>query len=289
MKPLGCIVIIAALASALCGCRRGDDNTLPEGAVAVIGSDVLTRDDIRRKLPAGVTPDDSISLARSFIRRWIDQRLVENVAAAEVDMDEVERLTKEYRSELIMSQYRRAMAAQTDSRFSEDSISAYYQAHSSDFILERPLIKGVYLKVPADAPNLATIRRLYRSERPVDIDKLEKAALGSATHYDYFRDSWVDWEQIETRIPLDFTSENLAKVSKGQPIDFTWQGYVYLLSVSDFLPAGSEMPLEAARPLVRERLLARMRRAYDKYLINELYDRSLTDGTIIFPSGNPLQ
>ena len=209
--------------------------------------------------------------------------MIERVAAEDIDMDEVDRLTRDYRRQLIMSQYRRAMAQQASPFFKEDSLMAYYEAHKADFRLERPLIKGIYLKVPADASNLRTLRQLYRSEREADMDRLEKAAASSAVHYDYFRDKWVDWEQIETRIPIDFNSENLAKVSKRQPIDFATQGFVYLLSVSDFLPAGTTMPYEAARGLIEERLLAERRRSYDRQLLNDLYDQSLADGILILP------
>ena len=55
----------------------------------------------------------------------------------------------------------------------EDSLRAYYNSHNREFILERPLVRGIYLKVPDDAPNLGVIKRLYRSSRRDDIDRLE--------------------------------------------------------------------------------------------------------------------
>lgn len=40
------------------------------------------------------------------------------------------------------------------------------------------------------------------------------------------------------------------------------------------------MPYEAARPLVRDRLLNIRRRAYDTRLLNDLYQRALDDETL---------
>ena len=178
-----------------------------------------------------------------------------------------------------MTKYRRAMSRQAqEGEFAEDSLRAYYEAHKDDFKLERPLVKGVYLKVPDDAPNLAQIRRLYRSDKPGDIDKLEKAALGTAIHYDYFRDSWIDWEQIENRIPLDLASGDVSDIARRRYIEIESQGFTYLLSISDYLAPGAGMPYEAARPLVRDRLLNQRRRAYDSRLLNDLYQRALDDG-----------
>lgn len=273
------IIIAAALALTLCGCRGGGNVNIPADAVASVGKNYLTASQLKERIPAGVSPDDSASLANAYIKSWITARLIDDVAADFVDINEIDRLTEEYRSELIMSQYRRLMAAKDPGIFSEDSLKTFYEAHITDFKLERPLIKGLYLKVPDDASNLKLIRRLYRSDKPVDIDRLEKAANSTAIHYDYFRDSWIDLEQIETRIPITFTAENLDKISKLNPIDLSAQGFIYLLSVNDYLPAGATMPYEAARPLVRERLLAQKRRAYDKALLNDLYEQSLADGT----------
>ncbi len=278
------ITVAAAFALVISGCTRSGDNSLPADAVATVGNEVITRANIVAAMPAGLPVADSTAFANAYIRAWIERRLVEQVAASEVNMEEIDRLTADYRSELIMAQYRRAMAGQADGFFAEDSLKAYFDAHKNDFRLERPLIKGIYLKVPDDAPNLNTIRQLYKSARPDDIDRLEKAANSSAIHYDYFRDTWVDLEQIETRIPIDFTSATMAKVNGRHPIDVTSQGFVYLLSISDVLPAGSSMPFETARPLVQERLLALRRRAYDKKLMNDLYDKAVADGTVKFPN-----
>ena len=280
----------ACALSIMTACSRGGDASVPADALVSIGEASLTRTELNTKIPAGLSPADSTAVARAYIRSWIDARLIAGVASAEVDMDEINRLTEEYRNELIMAQYRRTMARQaSDGDFAEDSLRAYYETHPEDFVLERPMLKGLYLKIPDDTPNLSTIRRLYNSDKPADLDRLEKAALSSAIHYDYFRDRWVDREQIEKRIPADFTTAATeASLAAHKPVDIKSGGFVYLLSVADYLPAGATMPYEAARPMVRERLLALKRMAYDAKLRGELLSRSLSDGTVVFHGSNPL-
>jgi len=266
----------------LLSCCKGNDKAIPADALASVGDDVITRRDMQASIPAGLSPDDSTTFAKAYLRSWIETRLVERVAANEVDMELIDRLTREYRDELIMSQYRRSMAQQADNAaFPEDSLKAYYDAHVAEFKLERPMVKGVYLKVPTEASDLRQIKRLYRSDRPADIDKLDKAANSSAIHYDYFRDTWIDWEQIENRIPLEFDAQTLAGITQRRYLETEAQGFTYLLSISDYLPAGTAMPYEAARPIVLERLLNLRRRAYDSRLRNDLYNRALDDGTLI--------
>lgn len=181
-------VLLALSAIAAAGCQSSDKE-IPADAIACVGSSYLTRGELSRHVPGGLPPSDSAAYAKAYIRNWIDARLIATVAAREIDMDEIDRLTAEYRTELIMSQYRRTMAIQaTDGIFSEDSLRAYYDRHPDEFTLERPLVRGIYLKVPSDAPNLGTLRRLYTSSKSEDMDRLEKEAPAAAIHYDYFRD-----------------------------------------------------------------------------------------------------
>ncbi|MDE6467782.1 MAG: peptidyl-prolyl cis-trans isomerase, partial [Muribaculaceae bacterium] len=261
----------------------------PDKILVCVGDSALSAARLQKAVPAGLSAADSAAYAKAYIRSWIDSRLVTEVAADMIDMAEIDRLTAEYRDELIKTQYRRLMARQAgDGQFSDDSLARYYDTHLADFKLERPMIKGVYLKVPDDTENLATLRRLYNSGKPADSDRLEKAALSSAIHYDYFRDRWVDWQQVETRIPLDFgaAANNLAA---NKPIDLEHGGFVYLLSISDYLPVGATMPYEAAKPLIRERLLAIHRVDFDRRLRENLFNSAVADGTVSFPAVNPLK
>lgn len=275
---------LAALAAAgLAACSTGSADDAPvRGEIAGIGGASLTRAELAEAVPAGLSPDDSTRLARAYVRRWIDTRLAEDVAAEQVDMDEIERLTAQYRRDLIMQRYRELVFAATEGAktFADSTIAEYYRLHSADFVLPRPLIRGVYIKLPDDAPELTAIRRLYRSTRPDDIDRLEKAVLGSAIHYDYFRDRWIDWEQVEARIPYDFGAVPADYVRTHRNLDVSLGGFTYLLEISEVLPAGSPMPLEAAKPLIEERLMAERRRSFDSSVRRRLFDDALRSGRL---------
>lgn len=280
LSVAGCaFFIIAALAA--CGSDAGSDAQADAPDVLVrVGNATLTASELQKAVPAGLAPDDSANYVKVYVKDWIDARLVSEVAAEEIDMTEIDRLTREYRDRLILLEYRRRLyAAQSDS-ISEDSIRAYYDAHVKEFRLERPLIKGTYLKVPGDASNLRTLRRLYASNDTADIDRLEKEVLKSAIHYDYFRDRWVDWEQVETRIPVDFGAAPDAWLARNRKLDTSEGSYTYLLYVSEYLPSGSPMPFDYARNLIVGRLLNAQRQAFDEMVSRQLYERALGSGKL---------
>lgn len=266
------------------GCTGGAESTLPDDVIVAVGSDVLTLSELRNAVPAGLSADDSTAYAQAYIRNWTDRKLIANVAAREVDLNEIENLVNEYREELIMNRYRREMVRRADNaEFSIDSLRAYYESHREEFVLERPIVRGVYLKVPDGSAKLAQIKRLYTSTRPVDVDRLDHAANSEAVHFDYFRDRWVDWDQIENRIPYEFAGGASAFLQSGRPLEVSSGGYTYLLSVSDYMLPGQPMPFEAAQPVVRDRLLNALRRRYDTQLRHELEERALATGLLRYP------
>ena len=262
-----------------CSEKQNDSNNGP--VLVKVGKSVLTGTDLVKALPIGLNTADSAAFASAYIRRWINARLVSDIAASEIDMTDIDRLVGEYRNRLIEMEYRKRMAdAHAVTTFSDDSLRNYYVANNSEFILERPMLQGVYLKVPENAPNLSLIRRLYRSDKQNDIDKLEKEILTSAIHYDYFRDKWVDWEQIELHIPYDFGSKPDAFLKGRDHFETTAGGFVYLLDIEDVLPSGAYMPFENAKLLISDKLNAEKRRQYDAALMKNLYDKSVKDGKI---------
>lgn len=247
-----------------------------------IGEECLTVDELRSHLPAGLSEADSVRSARSYIRSWIDSRLISEIASKNIgDLTEIDRITREYRNELIAYEYRRRLADRdAQKKVPEDSVRAFFDKNRGNYKLERPLVKGVFIKLPDDAPQIREVRKLYRSDRMADIDRLEKQCLDRAVIYDFFRDRWVDWEQIESRIPMDFGPSANQFLRAHDHLEYTSGGFTYLLDVNDFCPAGGEMPFEYARERIEWELQYRNRADFDRELRRELLKEAYDDGKI---------
>ena len=277
MSRFFCALIVILVVA----CSHGDADRDDSPVLAKVGKSQLTVSELAAAIPLGLNSADSARFASAYIRRWVDSRLISDIASAEIDMRDIDRMVNDYRNRLIEMEYRRRMAdAHASTDFPDDSLRNFYAANNSDFILQRPMLKGVYLKVPDNAKNLAQIKRLYRSDRQDDIDRLEKEVLESAIHYDYFRDKWVDWDQIEIHIPYDFGSRPDDFLKGRDHFETSAGGFVYLLDITDVLPSGAVMPFESARSVIIDRLAARQRRIYDANLMKNIYDRSLEEGKI---------
>ncbi|MDE5608411.1 MAG: peptidyl-prolyl cis-trans isomerase [Muribaculaceae bacterium] len=276
------ITLLGFLLIGVAGCSKPAPD-IDALLVARVGQSRLTKTDIAKLVTPGMSAEDSAKLVRSYVKSWIESRVMSEMAVKSIpDMSVIDRMVEDYRNELIAWEYRRLMFNQHGNvSFSDDTIHSYYDNHKSLFVLERPLVKGVYIKVASDSPSLRIIKKLYKSTKPEDIDKLEKEDLQGVIHFDYFRDRWVDWEQIETRVPIDFGSSPEAFLATRKGAEVTSDGFTHLLEITDYLPTGSTMPFEWAEESIRRTLYDEQRLAYDSQLRLDLYNEGLKDGSII--------
>ena len=78
-------------------CSKNEQNS---GDILVtVGNAVLTIDDLRKQLPSGLSEEDSIALSHSYIRSWIDSRLISEIASQNIgDLSEIDRMTEPQRT-----------------------------------------------------------------------------------------------------------------------------------------------------------------------------------------------
>lgn len=261
-------------------CSKNEQNS---GDILVtVGNAVLTIDDLRKQLPSGLSEEDSIALSHSYIRSWIDSRLISEIASQNIgDLSEIDRMTEQYRNELITYEYRRRMFDdRIKSEIAEDSIKKYYDENLQELVLQRPILKGIYLKIPNESPSLKNAKKWYVSTKTEDIDKLEKQCLDGAIHYDYFRDRWVDWERIESLIPAEFGSDPNTFLATHKNLEITQGDFTYLLSISEYLPSGKAMPYEFAKETIKDILAYSRRAEFDRMLRLSLLKEAEDNGQI---------
>ncbi len=233
-------------------------------------------------MPYGLSGTDSTKFARAYIRNWIDTKLISEIAYNNIsDTKEIDHMVDEYRNELIMWKYRKLMFNQrATTEFSDDSIAAYYETHKKDFTCSHPYVKGIYIKIKDNAPQINNLRKWYRSPNTEDIDKIEKYGLNGAIHYDYFRDKWIDWEQIASKIPYNFGSTPDAFLRQNRFLDTSIDGFTYLLDISDYILSGTTMPIDVARPQIEEMLMNEKRMQYDMELRQQLYQDAVNNNKV---------
>ena len=242
--------------------------------VARVGKDVLYRSEIENLNIKGFSPEDSIRMVERYIHSWAKDRLLLDMAESRLskaDRDVAAQL-EEYRQQLLVYRYEQQYVEQRlDTVISEQEYRDFYEAHPGSFITHQPLIKGMYIKVSENSPNLNPIKSLYRSHVREDMDRLDQLCYTSADKY-YFFDEWVALDVIVDGMGMD--AGTMASLLDGKSyVEKSYLGYAYLISVSDYVPAGRQAPYEYCRDMIRDVILSRRKQelltSLERNLLND--------------------
>lgn len=281
-----CCFIFIAFVSLLCACKQ--TRPIDDADVLVRVKDrVLGREEIQRQIPRSLSSADSLLMAESLAKKWVKDALVYEVALRNLEREEraeVDRLVEEYRHSLIRYRYEEQLVRERlSSDFQESDKLRFYEENQSKFVLDKALIKGRFLKVPADAPGLADVKKWYRSTSESAVEKIEKYSVQNAVIYDYFYDKWVDFDQVMDNIPMRVTDAN-AFLKANRYVEMCDSTYCYLLNISDYLPIGRVAPYDYAGPQIIEMLTNQRKVQFLKDFEDELYNDAVKHGDVEFPT-----
>lgn len=173
-------------------CKKNSSEENEKGTVLVrIGDKVLTRGDLEREIPDRLKSKDSALFADNFIKRWVDDQLLYEVASRNIpDKENIDRMVERYRQELVIFEYQKHLLNEKlDKEISEEDMSVYYEKNRDKFKLHSAIIKGLFLKVPENSPQIARLKKWYKSVTPEAVENIEKYGLHNAVIYEYFYDN----------------------------------------------------------------------------------------------------
>lgn len=252
------------------------------------GDEALTMKDVIRNIPVGIEPADSAAMFRQIVDNWVKSKVLSGLAERKLpDLTEIDNRVADFRNRLIVAEYLKEMKKGKAFKVSPDSIREFYDRNKQDMLIESPLVKGIYLKVAADRSNLEEIKNLVFCGSDECIDKLEKSAAGDAIQYDYFINDWVDWQTIADQIPYRFYDPD-AFLKSTSNFETTYNGSVYMLHISAYLPSGSVPPYEFAAIQIGELMERTNIKKFEDSLVKSLVSRAISDGELVSVGYDPV-
>lgn len=252
MKAIGALFFLFCMFTA---CQKQYEHNGKTPLVEVDGH-FLYREDLALAQPVGLSEDDSVVFAENYIRNWIEDILLYEKADRNIpDNEKIDRLVEHYRRALIMHSYQQNLIEQKLSgQIAEEEIKDFYDRNKTLFVLDKPLIKGLFIKVPLKEPGVNDVRRWYKKNTPENVEKLEKFSLKGTVDYVYFYDRWMRASDMIDRIPLT-VPEPESYLDKHRRIEVKDKHFWYFLNVEEYLGAGQEKPLDFARTEIKEILM----------------------------------
>ncbi|GHT02982.1 hypothetical protein FACS189423_02830 [Bacteroidia bacterium] len=251
--------------------------------IVKVGNEILTQTEMDESLPPFLNPEDSLMATEHFIRMWINDHLLYDIAQKNIsDKKNIDQLVENYRRSLVIYQYQEQLVNEKlGKEIREQDLVNYYQANKDKFQLDKVLIQGLFLKIPVDAPQIDKVRAWSKSITPASITNIEKYSVQNAASYDYFEDKWLDFNELMDNWPVDYNNDEEV-VKKNKFIEQKDEHYYYFLNITGYLLPGDNAPFEYAEPIVKEILINQKKIDFLRKTEEDLYNKALKNGQIKF-------
>lgn len=275
-------LILLLLSNVACQGRGEVDIDSSLEPVVSVNDKVLYLSQLKQIVPIGLSSEDSVKIAETYINNWISDELVYDKARQNVDEVEINQMVEDYRRNLILSTYEahllREMVA---NNVSEKELKDYYEENTSQFKLEENIIKGLFLKVPKSSSQLANFQKWYKQGTEEAVSNIEKATLQNVVGYDYFYNKWVDFDSVLDNIPMT-VSDQLHYLKGNKSIEYKDDDFVYLLNIKEYKLVGDVAPFDYIKNHIEEIVIEKRRKEFLLQIKKDLYDKAMTKDEIKF-------
>lgn len=279
------IYIIGFFSLVFISCQKKTKAEVDEQQDPIVSVDasVLYKADVKKSLPETLTPEDSMKAAQAYINAWIEDVLIYNRAKQNiVDQNQIDALVEDYRKSLIIHTYQdRLLKEYISENVPEKELLGFYEKNKDSFKLKENIIKGLYLKIPLESPELKNFRKWYTQTSDEAVGNIEKKQLQNAVAYNFFFDRWMSFESVMENIPFVIKDEQQFLRTK-RNIEVQDSSFVYLLNIKEYKLAGGQAPYEFEKNTLVEYYLKKKESDFLKQIRADLYNKALSDKDIVF-------
>ena len=282
-----CLVLIALAAVSACQMvHRVSDSAAElfgDAVVARVGEHRLMRSELAAYIPAGVSSEDSLALAQSYIKSWAEELIFLDMAEKHLSAEEkdVTKDLEDYRRTLLKYRYEeRYINDRLDTLISDEEVRNYYREHMDKFLVERPLLKVRYMVIPADSRSLKTIKELMSSDDAMDAIAADSLAFTAALRYVDSSDAWMDAILLARDLGTDEAS--MMSALRNRTIEFKGDdGLLRVAYVVDMVQKGSPAPLDYCEERIKDILLSARKHELVGGLERDLLNDALAKGKFV--------
>lgn len=285
LKNIYCYLLFSVITiSSFVACGGGTENVDKDNQpIVTVNDKTLYMSDLLQNLPHGLSTEDSTNFAQSYINGWINDELFYKKAEQNiVDEAEIEELVNNYRRSLIMNSYQQyLLKGELSKKISESDLQGFYDLHKDELKLKENIVKGLFLKVPIESPQLDNFKKWYKQGSDAAVENIEKNSLQNVVGYEFFYDKWIDLNDVMSGIPYRIDDvQSFLKNNKN--LEVSDSSFVYLLNIKDYRLTSTVAPYEYAKDKMVNVYLENKKYMFLEEIQKDLYNKALSSGDIKF-------
>ena len=227
--------------------------------VARVGSYVLYERDLRNLIPIGTSPEDSILMVQQYINSWAVQNLKQIKAEQELSSEEkdITAEIEEFKKTLLAYRYEKLYVEQRlDTVITDKECESYYRDNLGFFISSTPIFKARVIKINPLSSNYSQIKKLYKSNKEEDLQRLDELCSEYAERYIDFDGKWIVPQQLADYIGI--TPDQCSELLKeGNSFEVENPANHYFVYIDIMNNSGKVAPFEYVEPKIKESILSK--------------------------------
>lgn len=282
MKYLIHLLIIAVLFIAS-GCNKKDTSTSSKEPIAKIHEKNLYLSDVEEVIPDGKSKEDSTMIAQNYIRNWIKKQLLLKKAENNLSKEnkDIEKQIEEYRASLLIYRYQQQLIDQKlDTSVSREEIQEYYENNTSNFTLDKNLVKVLYIELPQNSPNISNVKTWISGDSEDNISKLKDYCYQYAKKYDDFDNNWIDFQELLNKIPLKINNPQ-RYLKYNDTMEEKDSLFHYFVKINEYKLKGSPAPVTYVEDKIKSVILNKRKHRLLEKLEKDLYNEALNRNEFI--------
>ena len=265
----------------LCSCSLFEEET-DEVAIARVEDKYLFQEDIVGIVPPETAQEDSVLIINNHIQGWIKDNLILHKAELNLNdnQKDVKKQLEDYRRSLIVYSYEKELIQQRlDTSISVDEIKAFYDNNSQNFELKDDIVKVRYLKVNKKAPQVKKIRRLYKSSKKEDVEKLKELAHQYGEKFHLNDDQWIFFEGLKNEVPI-IVSQTKGYLKNIKNIEVEDSLSFYFISIKDYRLKNDLSPLSFEKQNIKNIIINKRKLSLINKIRSELYQEAFMNNDV---------
>jgi hypothetical protein len=250
--------------------------------VAKVGERILTMKELSGYIPNYLDGTDSTLWADDYVKKWVQRELLllkaeENLKA---DHKDVSNELEEYRNSLLVYRYKNELVKEKmDTIVTDANIQKYFNEHRESFILNRNIVKAIYIKIPVQVSNPDNIKDLCMSDNQEKQAKLNEYCMSYAKAYDRFNDDWVAADMVLKNTPAEIKDQNQF-LERNRFVESTDMNYYYIVCIRDYRLSGQVSPAEYVKNDIKNLILSKQKIEFLKQIEKDIYKEGVENNKV---------
>lgn len=274
-------ILFLLLTSFLFSCSFFEEE-VNEVILARVEDKHLFKKDVLGIVPPKTSKEDSILIVNNYIEGWVKDNLI--LQKAELNLKEnqkdVKKQLEDYRRSLIIYTYEKELIKQRlDTMISEEEIQLFYKENDQNFELKDDIVKVRYMKVNKKAPKLKKIRKLYKSDKEEDIEKLKELAHQYGEKFHLNHEQWILFEELRNEVPIKVSQakgylKNIKNIEVEDSLSY------YFVRIKDYRLKNDLSPLSFEKQNIKNIIINKRKLSLINKTRAELYQEALMNKDI---------